>query len=282
MLCSNQILEKASNLGIRFGASRRYVRSEQVKNGLLSSVEELEWVGVNTKGCIAIISVREHSKQSADIAAPDPGDIVAIRDGIVLKSDIIRGTGICVPGQAIKSGDILISGTVDHGDLVTFTTAEGEVFAFTQREISVVSPTKTLKRGLIQRQYIKYRLLIGKKLINFFKCSGISGSTCVKMYSKYVLTLPGGFELPIALLRETLIDCNLYEEFSKEQNAYQFLSNFASDYTRKRMIAGQILVADEKTVYNDDVYYLTGNYACTEMIGRLKQEQIGVYNGKTD
>ena len=67
------------------------------------------------------------------------------------------------------------------------------------------------------------------------------------MYSKYVLTLPGGFELPVALLRETLIDCNLYEEFSKEQNAYQFLSNFASDYTRKRMIAGQILVADEIT-----------------------------------
>ena len=282
MLCSNQILEKASNLGIRFGASRRYVRSEQVKNGLLSSVEELEWVGVNTKGCIAIISVREHSKQSADIAAPDPGDIVAIRDGIVLKSDIIRGTGICVPGQAIKSGDILISGTVDHGDLVTFTTAEGEVFAFTQREISVVSPTKTLKRGLIQRQYIKYRLLIGKKLINFFKCSGISGSTCVKMYSKYVLTLPGGFELPLGLVQEIFIERELSEEILDEHEVRKLLSHFASDYIRNQMIAGRILGTDEQLALGDNVYQLSGNYACTEMIGRVQQDQIGAYHGKTD
>ena len=48
------------------------------------------------------------------------------------------------------------------------------------------------------------------------------------------------------------------------------------------MIAGRILRRDEVLMQTDGAYQLTGNYACTEMIGRLQQEQIGVYNGKTD
>ena len=51
----NLILEAAEDCGIRFGASRSAVRSEKVKNGILSRISELQWVGVNTKGCIAVI-----------------------------------------------------------------------------------------------------------------------------------------------------------------------------------------------------------------------------------
>ena len=281
-VCSNRILETASSLGIRFGASRRHVRSEAVKNGLLSAIEELEWAGVNTKGCIAIISVRECPKQGTSNPPQSPGDVIALRDGIVLSCDITRGNGVCVPNQAVKMGQILISGTVDHGSTVSFTSAEGEVFAATQRDITVLTHAKTQMRGANGVQNIKFRLLIGKKLINFFKGSGISGGSCVKMYSKYVLTLPGGFELPIALVQETLIERTLSEEIQDQQKVRELLSDFASDYIRNQMIAGRILVAGEKMSIRDEVYQLSGNYACTEMIGRVQQEQIGAYHGKTD
>ena len=55
---AQKILEEAENCGIRFGASRRKVRSEQMKNALLSAIPELQWAGVNTFGCTAIVSVR--------------------------------------------------------------------------------------------------------------------------------------------------------------------------------------------------------------------------------
>ena len=282
VVCGNEILEAAANLGVRFGASRRYVRSEAVKNGLLSSIEELEWAGVNTKGCIAIISVRERSPQSMDISIPGAGDVVALCDGVILSCDVIRGSSVCIPGQAVKAGQILISGTVDHGIAVTSTAAKGEVFAATNRRIAVRTFGKTQIRGAEQGQTVKYRLLIGKKLINFFKGSGISGGTCVKMYSKYVLTLPGGFKLPFALVRETLIYRDLSEKMLHEYSARKILSEFASSYTRDHMIAGQIVAAEEKLTFGDGVYQLAGDYACTEMIGRVQQEQIGAYNGKTN
>ena len=282
LVCSNQILEAAAELGIRFGASRRYVRSEQVKNGLLSAIDNLTWVGVNTKGCIAIISVQEHGEQNTDASSQNPGDIVALRDGVVLSCDVIRGNGVCVPNQAVKSGQILISGTLDRGNFVTYTAAEGEVFAATQRQIVVLSHAKTLKRKSEQRKKTKFKLMIGKKLINFFKGSGISCGTCVKMYSKYVLTLPGGFELPLGILRETVIETDLSEVIPDEHWVRNLLSDFASAYTRDHMIAGRILDMEENFSLEGDVYCLSGNYACTEMIGRVQQDQIGAYYGKTD
>ena len=281
-VCTNQILEKASALGIDFGASRRLVRSEQVKNGLLNAIEALEWVGINTKGCVATISVREHPPEKADPLPQGIGNVVALRDGVILSCDVIRGGALCTPGQAVKSGETLITGTVDHGFAVTSTVAGGEVFAATERQIHVRTPAKMHARGLQQRQTVNFSLLLGKKLINFFKGSGISGGTCVKMYSKYVLTLPGGFSLPVALIKQTTFFHELDDISIDRASSGQLLSDFSYQYLSEQMIAGKVLIADQQINLSGDAYQLTGRYACTEMIGRLQQEQIGAYNGKTD
>ena len=281
-LPSNQILETAAQLGIKFGASRRFVRSEEIKNGILSAIEELEWAGVTTKGCVAIISVREHPPVDISPSSQGVGDVVALRDGIVLSCDVTQGSGVCYPGQAVEKGQTLIAGIIDHGIAVTSTTAVGEVFATTQHQFSVQSHAKTQIRSLRDSKKVNFSLLIGKKLINFFKGSGISGVTCVKMYSKYVLTLPGGFALPVALVKWTIYPCDLVWEDTSEEDARSLLSNYATRYLEEHMIAGRILRRDEVLMQTDGAYQLTGNYACTEMIGRLQQEQIGVYNGKTD
>ena len=56
---ARQILAAAESCGLRFGANRRALRSEAIKNSLLSAIPELKWAGVNTRGCVAVISVAE-------------------------------------------------------------------------------------------------------------------------------------------------------------------------------------------------------------------------------
>lgn len=282
VVSSNQILSVASDLGLKFGTSRRLVKSEAVKNGLLSAIEELEWVGVNTKGCVAVISVREQPGEELVSEPQGIGDVVAIRDGVVLSCDVTRGKALCIAGQAVKVGDILISGTMDQGFATVSTVADGEVFASTERKFSVLLHGVSIKRGASTSQKEKYSLLIGKKLINFFKGSGISGGTCVKMYSKYVLTLPGGFCLPVALVKYSFESGELAHEKMGKNQAQQLLSDISDRYVRDQMIAGQILNVGEEITSLGDSYRLTGTYACTEMIGRVQQEQIGAYHGKTD
>lgn len=276
------ILEAAEESGIGFGASRRAVRSEKMKNALLSKVPELQWAGVNTYGCVAVISVRERSELSQEQKEQTVSSIVAARDGIIVSCTVTRGNGLCAVGQAVQAGQVLISGYTDCGLTITATRAEGEIMAQTHRQLEVITPSMQQIRGREQGQTTKYSLLVGKKRINFYKGSGISDSSCVKMYSEYVLTLPGGFQLPLALVRETAISYDLEAAPVDERSAQHALTDFASSYLRRQMVAGSITGRSEAVGSENGVYRLTGEYACIEMIGRVRQEQIGEYHGETD
>ncbi len=276
------ILEAAAESGIGFGASRRAVRSERMKNALLEAVPQLQWAGVNTYGCVAVITVRERAQPAPMEPQNTVSSIVAARDGVITSCTVTKGNGLCVPGQAVQAGEILISGYTDCGLCITATRASGEVFAETRRELTAFTPCQAGRRGAAAEKSVKYSLRIGKKRINFFKGSGISDSSCVKMYSEYILTFPGGFQLPLALEKETVVSYHAAPENVDAQAAQDMLSAFAKTYLQGQMIAGQITGQAEALQTQDDLYILTGNYACVEMIGRERQEQMGEYHGKTD
>lgn len=272
------ILEAAAESGIHFGASRRDVRSEKMKNRLLSALPQLQWAGVNTYGCVAVISVRERNIPDEHIKSDEVASIVASRDGVILSCTATRGDLLCVPGQAVREGDILISGFTDCGLTVTAARADGEIFAQTTRDLTILTPTDCQIQGSIRSKRTKYSLIIGKKRINFYKGSGIWGATCDKIETEYHLTLPGGFQLPVTLVREDVVSYDLAD--AERQNADTLLAHSAESYLRRTMVAGTIIGADTRITGNDGAKCLTGTYACTEMIGKIRRE-IGEYNGKT-
>ena len=275
------ILEAARESGIRFGASRRAVRSERIKNELLSALPELQWAGVNTYGCVAVISVRERSVPEETVTEDEVCSIVAARDGIILSCTATKGNLLCAVGQAVQSGEVLISGYTDCGLTITATRAEGEVLAETRRELTVVTPSEHQIRGREQSQTTKYSLIIGKKRINFYKGSGIWDASCGKMYTEYHLTLPGGFQLPVTLVKQVVTSYETTTAETEEAEAEELLSGFAERYLRQIMVAGSVINGDAALSLEEGSYCLTGEYACIEMIGRVRHEKIGDYNGKT-
>lgn len=276
---TRQILEAAADSGIRFGASRREVRSEKMKNALLAAIPRLQWAGVNTAGCTATISVREGK-------APEAGEpekfrgIVAARDGFVLSTTVTRGNGLCVPGQAVKAGELLISPYTDCGLCLRATGAEGEIYAQTNRTLTVVTPLRWQIRDEETAVKRKISLTIGKKRINLWKDSGILEGRCGRMVSEYKLTLPGGFSLPVTLWVETYTLASLYDADLPE--GADSLPEAAESYLSGQMVAGSIRSRQETVLYLPGLAQLTGKYVCTEMIGRVQQEQIGDTHGKRD
>ena len=279
---TNRILAAAEGSGIRFGASRRAVRSERVKNALLDAVPQLQWAGVNTSGCIAVVSVRERSTVTEEPDNSAVASIVAARDGYVLTSVVTRGTGLVRPGQAVTTGQVLISGYTDCGICIQATHAEGEILAQTRRDLEVVTPNAFLHRGDPGDVKHSYSLLLGKKRIFFWKDSGISDTGCGRMYKEYYLTLPGGFRLPVAICVDSYQHYDTEEAQIQQAEAAAALSDFARQYLKRQMIAGQILHESHTVSRSGDVFQLRGSYVCTEMIGKVKPEQIGDTNGKTD
>ena len=264
---ARRILEAAEECGVYFGAPVRELRSEQVKNHLLWAIPELRWAGVNTSGCTATITVavRDGGAIPEDTA---PGALIACTDGVVPEVYPGAGTVLARPGQAVKAGDILISGTSDLGITTRVERAEGEVYALTERAVTAVLPEMTLRKGETGSQRVRYALLIGKKRMNFPNDTGILYGTCVKMRTVNYLKLPGGFELPVALVTERYVLCETKE--TVRDNSEEILAAAARSAVEEAMIAGTILTEDASF----QGHTLPVSYSCREMIARFRP---GVY-----
>ena len=274
----NRIIRAAEDSGIRFGASRKNVRSEKVKNSLLDKIPQLQWAGVNTSGCTAVISVRERAANREEPESSGVSSIVADRDGYILSCTVTQGTAQVQPGQSVQNGQTLISGYTECGICIQATQAKGEIIAQTHRELTAIAPVNCLHRTGSTGISRRLSLLLGKKRIFFLKGSGISDAGCGRIYKQYNFTLPGGFRLPIALCVDT------YQHYSLEDGKAEVsaFGGFTRQYLETQMVAGQILRETQRIVPNGDVLRFQGSYVCTEAIGKVKPEQIGETNVKTN
>lgn len=270
---AQKILEEAQNCGIAFGADRREVRSEKMKNALLEAVPELQWAGINTSGCTAVISVRERTITEKQGSGVKISSIVASADGVITEMTVVKGNALCKVGQAVKAGQVLVSGYTDCGICVRAEQAQAEIFAETARDLTVITPANYAEKGAQLRSEKKYSLIIGKKRINFSNSSGILDTTCDKMYVETYMLLPGGFQLPVALVTE---QWTWREESAAEQDeaaAGAVLSDFAGSYLKQQMVAGQIRQRSETLSNDGGVFRQYGKYVCTEMICKTRIEE---------
>ena len=276
------ILEQAQQCGIAFGARRRDVRSEKMKNNLVAAIDQLQWAGINTYGCTATITVKERTVPGQYAAGQGVANIVAARDGVIQNYTATKGNAVCQIGGAVKEGEVLISGYTDCGIKIQATRAEGEVFAQTVWELHAVEPTEYVLKTFPSASVKKYSVEIGKKRINFYKDSGISGSTCDKIRKEYTLQLPGGFDLPVTIVEETYVAYKGETGSLDSESEDSRLCDYVQRYLKSQMISGTILEKSETVATASGMNYLTGRYVCLEMIGRVRNEEIWDNYGTND
>ncbi len=278
-----RILEAAESCGLQFGAIRRDVRSEVIKNSLLEKVPQLKWVGVNTKGCVATISVREKTEVETERSGGrEVCSIIAMRDGIIQQCTVYQGNALCTVGQAVKAGQILVSGYTGSDKIVKATRADAEIRAITHRKLSIYSPKPAALRGELLKIKSNYALKIGKNTIKINKDSGNLGAICAKIYSEKYLHLPGGFYLPIAIVKETSYIYNNAELSAGNTEDGSWISDWGNDYLQSVMIAGKTLSSQVALEVSESCYTLNGAYTCLEMIGQIKYEQTILKDVKND
>lgn len=276
---SNYILAMAESCGVTFGASRRHVRSEKIKNYLLEKIPELQWTGINTYGCVAVISVRERSIIDSQNETGFASNIVATQDGVIEQCTVLRGNALCKVGQSVKKGQVLVSGYIDCGRYTKVVQAEGEINARTLRKFNAITPIEYNSRGELKKNKTNYSLLFGKKLIKLSQDSGISPQGCVKMYETKYITLPGGFQLPVALVIEQYGDYTCTTNCHVESDLSQWIYDYSEKYLLDHMIAGKIVSSDFNLTQTDGRLLIQGKFICSEMIGHVKREEIIQYNG---
>ena len=241
---------------------------------MIAAVEGIQWAGVNTNGCIAVITVEE---ESADIEPNfDTGvsSIVAGRDALITSCVATNGALLCAPGQVVKRGDVLVSGYTDCGLKIQAGHADGEIYGYTIHEKTAFMPLEYKSKIITGQIGRSYSLLLGKNCINLWKNSRISGASCDKIYEEYYVVLPGGFVLPVGFRIETCQGVAEESLLLDKSISYPLASGICDEMVHNDMICGRILQISSDTQILSDGFLMDRKYFCEEMIGRRQTEEI--------
>lgn len=265
--------------GLHPGVKRKEIRSEQIKNALIREFPQIIWAGVNTYGACAIISIMENSNYSNDKLSL-PCDVVAVSDGVIQSIEVKEGTPRFREGDAVKKGDVLISGQVDVGLCTLDKSADGEIYANTFRFISSVIPqaAKIVSSG--QRMMHRVSFHYQNLRIKLWFCSGIPGTTCGRISKEYFFIFPGGFKFPVSLIVDSFVPYDCAIEKLSALNAEDELADFSDWLVSESMVAGKIESVNRQASVDENRYRMDGIYCCYEMIGRTKAHEIGDVYGK--
>lgn len=269
-----EILRALHSLGVGFGTYGPEIQPQALKNKMLLLVPELQWFTVQQSGMCAHVVVRERPEKLAVEERRAPMNVVAAKDGVLTSVSSLEGNCLCAPGQAVTEGQVLISAYTDLEFTTRVSAALGEIYAETLTHKQVVCPDTALFKqpnGMTAR---RISLLVGEKRWNIFANGGNLEGKCDKITKTHMLTLPGGFEIPVGLEITELSGYDLVKKPLPEETAQALLIEQLERGVRQDMIAGEIL--DEAL----DLTKLTGRYElhasvrCEEMIARMVRASI--------
>lgn len=268
---TERILNILEVSGVDFGSNGSSLNSDRLKNQLLSEIDLLKWAGIKVSGCVLRVSVEEKDFIEQPQVVSPVSNIIASRDGIIISNTTLKGTALCKPGDAVIAGQILISGYTDCGTYISATQASGEVTAKTSHKVECYTLKEVDRRTQKTTAKNRYALRLGKKVIKFYKDSGIPNASCVKIQKEKSVCLPGNFVLPVTWITESYTDYHTIVEAIKDTS---WLESFCIEYLKTQMNAGQILGSVMHVNPNNSAATLCAEFNCVEMIGQHKNEEI--------
>lgn len=269
-----EILRALHSLGVGFGTYGPDIQPQALKNKMLLLVPELQWFTVQQSGMCAHVVVRERPEKLAVEERRAPMNVVAAKDGVLTSVSSLEGNCLCAPGQAVTEGQVLISAYTDLEFTTRVSAALGEIYAETLTHKQVVCPDTALYKQPNGKTARRISLLVGEKRWNIFANGGNLEGKCDKITKTHMLTLPGGFEIPVGLEITELSGYDLVKKPLPEETAQALLIEQLERGVRQDMIAGEILDEALDLTRQNDRYELHASVRCEEMIARMVRASI--------
>lgn len=200
------ILRALEKYGVTVGSVGLHMDQEALRNHILLDLPDLSWLVVNVKGCTAHVQVVERQRPPQIVQEDEISNVVALRAGLVTRVEALDGKAQVAVGNTVLKDQLLISGVVDSQRTgLRLLHGMGEVWARTWYDLSVMVPLQRLQYTRVEEETTKISLDFGKQRIKLYAKGSVLGTNCDKIIQYEPLTLPGGFRLPITLVKEKII-----------------------------------------------------------------------------
>ena len=195
-----EVLEELAACGFGVGSYIPDFRAGELENRVLIQSDRIAWISIYLDGTVARVQVVERDTAPSLEDSSRPANLVAAFDGQIETLELFRGNCLVCVGQAVKKGDLLVSGVYDSQTQgVRYTRASGKVFARTRQTVKVEIP-------LFYEEKVYGEEKRGDITLNFFcfstkilKSTGNVTGSCDIIEVEQDSTLPGGASLPVGI-----------------------------------------------------------------------------------
>ena len=265
---TSRILQILEEEGVRFGAWGPDLDSQFLKDRMLNRIPELRWLAVNLQGCIARVPVSERGETEPIAQNEGVANVVAARDGVLTELRVLNGLAVKEAGDAVREGDLLVSGLIECPTHTQATRAAAEVFADTRRRVRLIIPDTYGEKTYTGREMVCKTIIFQSFRRKISGNSSIFGTSCDRITKTEPLTLPGGYSLPLALETVTLREYRLTPKALTPEEKEEILRSRAQTRVRRELIAGTIRSADYTIKQEHGICVCTAEMSCSELISR--------------
>ena len=203
------ILRELEEYGITVGTFSLRIDQEAMRNHVLLELPDISWLVVNVKGCVAHVQVVERKRPPQIVQEDEVTNVVASRTGLVTRVEPLDGKAQVKEGSTVTEGQLLISGVVDSTRTgMRLVHGMGNVWARTWYDLSVLVPLQEVQQTVQETKTTRIWLDFGKKQINLMAKGSMLGPDCGKIIQYGAVCLPGGFRLPLTVVKEQTVRCS--------------------------------------------------------------------------
>lgn len=266
-ISAQEIIEVAESIGLRIGIYARSFDEEKAARDIYRAFDgKLSYVKVNINGSLAVIEFRDSKKVLEIQEKGEPSNIVADFDGIIISDDTYQGAKNISRGNAVKKGDVLISGVVEGIDAKPlYYEAKGK-FSALHKSVDECSVDKNMIIKNIHSVGTYYYLIVfGLKIpLNFPLYS--AETTEVYSYIKYAEY--DGCKLPLAIEKKTVV--TIKEREILPDNALALACMNYSEMVYDKYKNTNIISGNVKFDNRNSKVVISAEYQCIDFIGQSK------------
>lgn len=262
---SGEILSAVAEMGVDIGQPIDRLQQREITLRAIHDLRQVIALTVNMDGCIAHVDVVEDNSNhplSVDIKL---SNLVAVRDGLVLQTEILKGKAAVKPGEGVTAGDLLATGSSEtiRGMLI-YGRAAGVVLARTRRELTVEVPlTQTVWLPSGQPQTYATFSLFG---VTIPLTSPLQPPAAYRQQVDSDRLTVGELPLPLGIDRTVLTPLAATEIQLSPAEAEQQAEESLAEKEGAELQGASIEKRELSTVCENGVFRITARYICVENI----------------
>lgn len=273
-----EVLYTLEKLGFSVGSYIPDVDFYNICHEFILENENVSWISVNMEGTSARVKLIEADKKGDNGSNGTPSNLVAKIDGIIVRTETANGEVCVKAGEAVKKGQLLISGVVEIGQgqntgRYMLTRSEGRIYAMTERILTVevaLSGTETVQKDAI---LAKKTLKFFGKSIKLKENSSILQNGCdiIKEERRVVLFEGAGsgwqIPLPVEIISEYVCITEEREYSYTEDEARAVAENKMAELYASELSDVELLYKIVHCEVTDNTLILSWTVRCIEDIG---------------